>query len=431
MLDIQFIRENPKLVEEKSAQKNVKVDISKLLELDESRRDLLVKVENLRAERNRLNAEIKGKPTDEQIKSSNQHKEELSGFETNLKTVDQEYQKLIRKVPNMPKDDVPVGATEAENVVVKTWGEQKKFDYKPKTHWEIAEPRGLIDKERAAKVSGSRFAYLKGGIARLQFALIQYVMDTLGDETIIAKLISENNLNLVPKPFIPVIPPTMLKTDIYEATGRLKAEETTYKLADDDLWMIASGEHSVCSMYYNEIIDEADLPIRYLAYNTNYRREAGTYGKDTNGIIRLHQFDKLEMEVFSTPETSLDEHLLLVAVQEYLVQQLGLHYQLILKCTADIGDPNARGVDIDTWLPGEGAYKETHTADLMTDYQARDLKTRVRRKAGEVEFLHTNDATAFALGRILAAIIENYQTEDGHIEVPSVLKSYFGSRELI
>jgi seryl-tRNA synthetase len=224
------------------------------------------------------------------------------------------------------------------------------------------------------------------------------------------------------------MPPMMMRTEPYEATGRLKAEDVTYKLADDDLWLTASAEHTMCSMYMNEILEEADLPIRYIGYNTSFRREAGTYGKDTNGIVRLHHFNKLEMEIFSTPDTSIEEHLLLIAIQEHLTQQLEIPYRLIMKCTADIGTPNARGVDIDMWLPGQEIYKETHTADYMSDYQARDLKTRVRRTDGKLEFAHTNDATAFALERALAAIIENYQTKDGHIIIPSVLKPYFNGR---
>jgi seryl-tRNA synthetase len=253
-------------------------------------------------------------------------------------------------------------------------------------------------------------------------------MQTLGDEKVLEKLIAENNLNVSAKPFTPVLPPAMLRTEPYTASARLNAEEVTYKLADDDLWLNASAEHTLCTMYWNEILPEEMLPIRYIGYSTSFRREAGTYGKDTEGIIRMHQFDKLEMEVFSLSETGLDEHLLQVAVQEYLVQQLDLPYQVLQKCTADIGKPNARGIDIETWFPGEGKYRETHTADFMTDYQARDLKIRTRRKDGKTELVHTNDATAFALGRIMAAIMENNQTADGHFAVPEVLREFMGGQ---
>lgn len=432
MLDIQFIRDNAELVAEKSKQKGYDVDVKKLLELDTERRSKLTKLEELRAQRNQLTAELKGqKPTPDQVATGKQLKEEISGHEGDLKTVEEEYDHLLRAVPNMPLDEVPVGATEDENVETKKVGEPQKFEFEPKAHWEILEPRDMLDKERAAKISGSRFAYLKGDLVRLQFAIVQFVMQTLGDEVVIAKLIKENGLNLSPKPFTPVIPPAMLRTEPYVASSRLNAEEVTYRAGqpEDDLWLNASAEHTLCTMYWNEILPEGILPIRYIGYSTSFRREAGTYGKDAEGIIRMHQFDKLEMEVFSTAATGHEEHKLLVAVQEYLVQQLGLPYRYLQKCTADIGKPNAIGVDLECWFPGQGRYIETHTADYMTDYQTRDLKIRTRNKKGETELVHTNDATAFALGRIMAAIVENYQLADGSIVVPEVLRPYMGGRE--
>jgi seryl-tRNA synthetase len=424
MLDIQFVRDNADLVKEKSAQKGYSVDVDKLLDLDVTRRARMTQADELRARRNTQAAGANGqKPSDEELAAGRQLKEELSAIEADLTIIEEQYAELLKAIPNMPTDDVPVGATEEENVVAKQVGEKPQFDFEPKQHFEIAEPKGLIDKERAAKIAGSRFAYLKGDIVRLQFAIIQWVMQTLGDETVLQKLIDENNLQLSAKPFTPVLPPAMLRTEPYVASARLNAEEVTYKIEQDDLWLNASAEHTLCTMYWNEVLPEAELPIRYLGYSTSFRREAGTYGKDTEGILRMHQFDKLEMEVFSTGETGLQEHLLLIAIQEYLVQQLGLPYQVLQKCTADIGKPNARGVDIETWLPGQGQYRETHTADYMTDYQARDLKIRVKR-GDKTELVHTNDATAFALGRVMIAIIENYQTADGHVTVPEVLRPY-------
>jgi seryl-tRNA synthetase len=255
-------------------------------------------------------------------------------------------------------------------------------------------------------------------------------MQTLGDEQVIAKLVKDNNLNLSTKPFMPILPPAMLRTEPYVASARLNAEEVTYRAGqpEDDMWLNASAEHTLCTMYWNEILPQETLPVRYIGYSTSFRREAGTYGKDTEGIIRLHQFDKLEMEVFSTAQTGQDEHKLAVAIQEYLVQQLGLPYQLLQKCTADIGKPNASGYDVEVWFPGQQKYRETHTADYMTDYQARDLKIRVRLQNGEIEFVHTNDATAFALGRIMAAIVENNQTADGKIVIPEVLRPFMGGQ---
>lgn len=431
MLDIQFIRENPDLVQEKSTQKNVEVNISELLQLDDKRRQLQTQIENLREQRNKLTTNLTAKPSPEDMEKGSKLKAEIAELTAQIEPVEKDYLKLLRQVPNIPTDDVPVGNSEKENVVSKTWGEIRNFDFQPKTHWEIGESRGLIDKDRASRISGSRFAYIKGSLVELQFALINFVMSTLTDKQIIENLIKQNNLNLQATAFTPVLPPVMMRTEAYEATGRLKAEDVTYKLADDDLWLIASAEHSLVSMYINEILDEKILPIRYLGYSTSFRREAGTYGKDTNGLIRMHHFDKLEMEVFSTPETSLDEHLLLIAIQEHLTQELNLPYRVILKCTADIGNANARGVDIDMWMPGQNEYKETHTADYMSDYQSRDLMTRLRRDSGIIELVHNNDATAFAMGRTLAAIIENYQTKDGHIIVPERLRPFLVGKEQI
>lgn len=431
MLDIQFIRDNRDLVQTKAKQKGYDVNVHELLEYDDRRRQLVTEVETLRAKRNDLAAAAKGaRPTPEQIEEGKRLKEELANLETELAPVEERFGVLLKAVPNMPLGDVPIGATEDENVVVKKVGEPKDFDFTPKNHWEIVEPRDMLDKERAAKIAGSRFGYIKGDLVRLQFAIMQFVIQTLGDERVIEKLIQENNLQISAKPFTPVLPPAMLRTQPYTASARLNAEEVTYRagMPEDDLWLNASAEHTLCTMYWNEILPEDMFPIRYIGFLTSFRREAGTYGKDTEGMLRWHQFDKLEMEVFSTPETGLDEHLLLVAIQEYLVQQLELPYQVLQKCTFDIGKPNARGIDIETWFPGQGKYRETHTADYMTDYQARDLKTRVRRKEGGVELVHTNDATAFATNRIMAAIVENNQTTDGKVIVPDVLRPFMGGQ---
>lgn len=428
MLDIQFIRDNPGLVEEKSKQKGYEVDIQQLLGFDAKRRELLAEAEELRRQRNELSDSSKGqKPDEEQMAKGRELKDKLANLEHQLSSVSQEFTALLKAVPNMPHDDVPVGASEDDNVVTKEAGEKRNFDFEPRPHWELA--GDMIDKERAAKISGSRFVYLKGGLVRLQFALVQFVMDTLGDEQVLSRLIEENGLNISAKPFTPVLPPAMLRTEPYEASARLNAAEVTYKLDSDDLWLNASAEHTMCTMYWDEILPEEMFPIRYLGYSTSFRREAGTYGKDSEGIIRLHQFDKLEMEVFSTAETGLDEHKLQIAIQEYLVQRLGLPYRYLQKCTFDIGKPNARGIDIECWYPGQNRYIETHTADYMTDYQARDLKTRIKRTGSETELVHTNDATAFAMSRILAAIMENYQTDKGFIMIPDVLKPYMGGKE--
>lgn len=431
MIDIQYIRDNPDIVKEKSAQKGYSVDIEELLRLDTERRDLQIKIDTLRTRRNEHTEVIKkqGKPTAEQIETGGQIKTELSLLDEKFSLVDETWLNLLKSVPNMPLDDVPVGATEDENVIAKTVGEPTKFDFEPKNHAEIAEAKGWLDKERAAKVAGSRFAYIKGDLVRMQFAIIQFVIGELSDESVLNQIISKNNLKVSSKPFNPVLPPVIVNTVAYDATARLDAEEVTYKLADDEMWLNASAEHSLCNMYMNEILPLQDLPIRYLGYATSFRREAGSYGKDTEGMFRMHQFDKLEMEVFSDSESGLEEHKFLVAIQEHLVTKLGLPYQVMQKCTADIGRPNAQGVDINTWMPGQDQYRETHSADYMTDYQARRLRTRYKADDGSTRFVHTNDATALVLSRIPVAIIENYQTAEGDVIVPEVLRPYMGGME--
>ncbi len=431
MLDIQFIRDNPEIVKEKSKQKGYEVDIDQLLGFDRERKDLLVQVEALRRERNELAAATKGqKPSEDQVAKGRELKDELSSFEHQLASIEKEFLALLKTVPNMPLDDVPIGTSEEDNKVVKTWGEKPKFSFTPKNHWEIGEAKGWIDKERAAKVAGSRFVYLKGDLVLLEFALWQFALSKLTDETVMQQIINDNGLKVSSKAFVPVLPPAVAKTEVYEATGRLNKEEQTYQLTEDDLWLNASAEHTLAPMYLNEVLSEKDLPLRYVGYTTAFRREAGTYGKDSEGILRLHQFNKLEMESFDLPENSLDEHLFMIAIQEYLMQQLKLPYQVIMKCTADIGGPNARGVDIEAWLPGQNRYRETHTADYITDYQARRMQTRVRRGDNNIQLVHTNDATAFS-ERPLIAIIENNQTKEGDIIIPEALRPYLGGREVL
>ena len=434
MLDIQLIRDNPKLVEEKSKQKGYEVDIAKIIELDTRRHSFLLQIEELRRQRNEHTASLKSqKPTEPQLEEGRQLKEKLRHLEDEFKKIDTAYVKLLWNVPNMPLDIVPVGTSEKDNVVAKTKGEKPHFDFTPKTHWKLAEAYGWIDKERASKVAGSRFAYIRGSLVQLQFAIIQYVFNSLRDEALIQTLINENGLHIPAKPFELILPPAMLRTEVFADMDRLEPKDERYKIgeSEDDLWLQGSAEHTLGPMYKDEIIEEKLLPLRYIGYATSFRREAGTYGKDTEGIIRMHQFDKLEMEIFSTPETGLEEHKLLCAIQEHLVQQLGLSYEIIQKCTADIGKPNAQGIDLDVWMAGQARYLESHSADYMTDYQARRLKTRVKRKDGQIDFVHTNDATAFALGRIMAAIIEDYQEANGHVRIPGVLIPYtYGMNQL-
>jgi seryl-tRNA synthetase len=432
MLDIRYIREHAEDVQENARRKGYDVSIDQLLELDAKNRSMQQQADELRTKRNEISSQMKGgRPSDELIAEGKLLKEQLAVIETELKAVSDDFIVLLKKVPNMALADVPVGASEDENVVAKKVGEPTVFDFTPKNHAVIAEARGWLDKERAAKVTGSRFAYLKGDLVKLQFGIIQFIMDKLSDQAFIDEVIAENNLTVSNKPFVPVLPPFMLRTELYDAMDRLEPRDDRYKIEGEELWLQGSAEHVLGSMHADEIFEEEQLPVRYVGYATSFRKEAGTYGKDMEGIFRTHQFDKLEMESLGVAEKGLDEHLFMVAIQEKIMQLLEIPYQVLLKCTADIGKPNARGIDIEAWMPGQNKYRETHTADYMTDYQARRLKTRVRRDGGELELIHTNDATALPLSRGPVAILENHQNADGTVTIPAALRAYMGGREVL
>ncbi len=433
MLDINYIRANRQKVEDAIHNKAYEIDLDEILKLDDERKSLSQKIDTLRQERNSISAKMKnGKPDKALIDRGKELKKELSDLESRLADIEPEYLAKLKTVPNVPEDDVPVGLSEDDNQVAEVIGEPTKFSFEPKNHYEIGQARGWIDKERAAKVTGARFAYIKGDMVKLQMAIVNFVMNSLSDEGVIKEIIKKNKLDgLSTKPFTLVLPPLMLRTEMYDAMDRLEPREDRYKIDGEELWLQGSAEHVLGSMHANEIFQETELPARYLGYATSFRQEAGTYGKDMEGIIRMHQFDKLEMESFSTKETSRKEHELFVAIQRWLIEQLRLPYRVIRKCTFDIGKPDARGIDMEVWLPGQNKYRETHTADYMTDYQSRRLNTRVRRENGEVELVHTNDATAFTLGRIMIAVIENYQNEDMTIRIPEVLRKYMDGKETI
>lgn len=421
MLDIKFIRENPEKVKKACLDKNINVDVDKFLELEKQARGFQLEIENLRAERNKL--------TKDDIEKGRELKLKLKGLEESFATADAQRTELHKKIPNIPAEDVPVGKTENENQIIKTVGKKPAFNFPVKNHWQLGQELDLIDKERATKVAGARFAYIKGPLVQLQWAMMQFAVSVLTDEKTLAKIAKTAKLKVSTKPFIPVLPPLMIKTQPYDAMDRLEPCEERYKIEGEDLWLQGSAEHVLGTMHMNETMSEQTFPIRYVGYATSFRKEAGTYGKDMEGIIRMHQFDKLEMESLTVAEESLNEHHFMVAIQEYLMQQLELPYEVVLKCTADIGKPNARGVDINVWLPGQDKYRETHTADYMTDYQARRLQTRVRSNSGETQLVHTNDATAFSQ-RPLIAILENGQQKDGSIKIPKVLHK-FGAPKVI
>jgi len=428
MLDIQFIRENPEIVQAAAKNKGVGVDINQLLGFDEKRRELIGAADSVRRERNELAESTKGqRPNEAQIEKGRQLKERSADLDHQLTSIEQQYQTLLKQVPNIPYDDVPVGNSEEGNVIVKNWGEKPQFDFEPKPHWEMSE---YIEQEKAAAISGARFAFLQKGMVRLQFALNLFGMDVLTNEETLNEIITSNKLEVSSKPFELLAPPMMMRTEQYDRTSRLKPDDVTFKLAHDDLWLIGSAEHPMSAYFMDETLPAETLPVRFLGHSTSFRREVGSAGKDTRGILRTHHFDKLEMESFSIPEQSKGEHDLMIAVQEYIMQKLGLPYQVVLKCTFDMGGPNARGVDIETWMPGQNAYRETHSADWLTDYQARGLHTKVQHVDGSKVIAHTNDGTAVTT-RVLIAIMENYQQADGSIRIPEVLQSYMAGKETI
>lgn len=434
MLDINFIRANRQKVEDAIHNKVYDIDLDEILRLDDERKELSREIDALRQERNQISAQMKGgKPDPKLIEQGKELKAKLAEVEPKLAEIEQDFIVKLKQVPNVYEDDVPIGLTEDDNQVAEVCGEPTKFKFAPKNHYEIGQARGWIDKERASKVAGARFAYIKGDMVKLQMAIVNFVMNSLSNQEVISEIIDKAGLKgqVVDKPFTIVLPPLMLRTEMYDAMDRLEPREDRYKIEGEELWLQGSAEHVLGSMHAGEIFEEKELPVRYLGYATSFRQEAGTYGKDMEGIIRMHQFDKLEMESFSTKETSRKEHELFVAIQRWLVEQLELPYRVIRKCTFDIGKPDARGIDIEVWLPGQDKYRETHTADYMTDYQSRRLQTRVRRDSGDLELVHTNDATAFALGRIMIAIIENYQNEDMTVRVPKVLQKYLDGKEII
>jgi seryl-tRNA synthetase len=429
MLDIQYIRDHKEEVAKATKDKKVSVDIDRLLELDGKRTTFLREIEELKSIKNDINDLITKATPEERIDlitRGKEVKEKLDKKEPEYNEVLKEYEEILWTVPNVPSVDTPIGADEHENVVLREVGTIPTFSFQPKEHWDIGERLDIIDIARAGKVSGSRFAYLKGDAVMLEFALVQFVFSILQNEKILSEIIRKNNLKVTSKSFVPVVPPVFIKPEPFARMARINPKEERYHIPTDDLYLVGSAEHTLGSMHMDEVIPEKDMPIRYIGFSPAFRREAGSYGKDTKGILRVHQFDKLEIESFSVPENSLEEQNFFVSIQEHIVQDLGIPYRVMQICTGDMGGPDARQIDIECWLPGQGKYRETHTSDLMTDYQSRRLNTKVRRENGSLEYVHMNDATAVAIGRILIAILENFQRADGSVIVPEVLRPFVG-----
>jgi len=425
MLDISFIRDNAEAVKQNCAHRGRTIDLDALLALDETRRSRQKELDELRAERN---SKSKGKPSDEDIKNMRALSERIKKMEEVQRATEEHLTALLQTVPNMTHPEVPVGKDEAENKVLREIGKKPAFSFEPKEHWELGTALGVLEFEKAAEVSGARFAYLKGDLALLEFALIHFVLSVATSKKELKKIIKKEGLDVAPRPFVPVIPPAMMRPEVMQKMGRLEPRDERYHIPSDDLYLIGSAEHTLGPLHMNETLKKEDLPIRYIGFSTAFRREAGSYGKDTKGIFRVHQFDKLEFESFTSPENGEKEQDLLVALQEHFMQKLGIPYRVVFKCTGDMGDPDYREFDIEAWLPGQGKYRETHTADYMTNYQARRLNIKIARENGEKTFAHMNDATAIAVQRTLIAIMENYQEADGRIRVPRALQPYTGKK---
>lgn len=425
MLDIQFIRDHTnvvkKAVEAKQSDPSI---IDLLLEIDIKRRKLIQEIENVRAERNSAARE-------KNIEKGKLAKEKAQKLEPELVNINNEYKETLWKIPNIFSEDTPIGKDDSENKVIRKWGEPRKFEFTPKDHVQIGVSLKIIDIETAVKVASSRFIYLKGDAVLLQNALYQFAMSILMDRGVLKEIADKVEAGYSNKAFLPVTPPLMINPEIYSQMARLSSETEIerYAIPRDDLYLIGSAEHTLGPMHVNQVIKESELPVRYFAFTPAFRREAGSYGKDTKGILRVHQFDKIEMESFTTPETGMKEQDFFVGIQEYLMQKLEIPYQVVAICTGDMGGPDYRQFDIESWIPAQNKYRETHTADYMTDYQSRRLDTKVKIDA-ETKFVHMNDATVFAIGRTLIAILENYQNDDGSVNIPTVLRQWMGKEKI-
>ncbi len=417
MIDQKLVRNDPDRVADNAKKRGVTVNLDRIRELEATLKVLRAQVEHVAAEKNAASKHIatadstQKKTLIEQMRSAAGGHDTLKQRVTNL---EQELNGLLLGLPNFADPAVPVGKSDRDNVVLKTVGGKTAFTFEPVDYLTIAERLDLIDTKRAGKVAGTRFGYLKGKAAELEFAIVSFVI-----------------AELKKKGFTLLVPPQMVREEYMRGLGYLEHGETVekYHLPDERLYLIGSAEHTLVPYYAGETLPAADLPIRLSGFSTCFRREAGSYGKDTKGILRVHQFDKLEMVSFSTPEQSSGEFDALQAVGEHLVHLLEIPYRLVALCTADLPFPSARSIDIECWLPGQGTYRETHTVSNCTDFQARRLGIKYRGRGG-AGYVHTVNNTALAIPRTLIAIIENFQTEQGTVRVPKALQPYCGFEEI-
>jgi len=413
MLDPKLIRENPKLVEKKSLEKGIKINIDNISDLDARVREIDLLVQKLREERNRLAKNIStASSKEEAINKGREIREKLEKEEKALDTLKEEYRKALMTVPNLIKDDVKVGKDESENEVIRKYGKPRKFNFKPKDHLELGEALDIIDVKTAAKISGPRFDYLKNDGVLLEFALKQYAF---------AVLLKEG--------FTPVIPPVLIKKEIMEGLGytQMGEDENIFTLDKDGFYLVGTAEQSIVPMFKDEVLNKKDLPKRFAGFSTCFRREAGSYGKDTKGIFRVHQFDKVEMVSFVEEGKDDEEHEYLLSIEEKLFQALEIPYQVVKMCSGDLGFPAARKYDIEAWIPSQERYREVTSVSTVTDFQSRRLNMKYQ-DGEQKKYLYVLNGTAYSMNRPIIAILENYQQQDGSVLVPDVLQKYINKK---
>jgi len=413
MIDINLLRQQPDLVKKalENRQKDTSI-LNNIIDLDKKYRQILSEVENVRAKQNQISKSISGKPSDEQIVSGKELKTQLKDLEEKLNTTETDLNTILEEVPNLPADDVPVGKDDSENVVMKTVGEKPNFDFTPKHHLDLGEALDILDVKKAAEVSGSRFGYFKGQGALLEMSLMFYAFKKLSAMG-----------------FTGMIPPVMIKSKTEWQCGYASNKNlfgAYYSIPQDDLIFISSSEHAVVPYHQNEVLNLNVLPLRYVNYSPCFRREAGTYGKDMKGMLRVHFFNKVEMNVFTLPDLKVSDAMCLemLSIEEEILKDLGLSYQVMRNCTGDLPQPNRRMYDLNSWFPGLGEYKETGSCSNCTDYQARRLNTKVKID-GQNSYVHILNSTVVT-DRVLLAILENFQTKDGGINIPEVLWPFTG-----
>jgi len=411
MLDINFIRENIELVKKGVADKGYNSSIiDEVLTLDQKRRKLILEIEGLRAKRNIIASQKKASDEGKKIK------EELKNAEPELDKTTQEFKDKLFEIPNLPLKDVPVGKDDKDNVEIKKWGTPTQFDFEPKDHLELGTKLGILNFETGAKVTGSQFNFLYGDGVLLELALTQFVFEKLGKYG-----------------FLPVMTPDLAKSRYYLGTGYAPKgnEAQTYTIEGTDLGLIATAEVTLAGSHADEVIPEEKLPLKYIGYSHCFRQEAGAYGKYSKGLYRVHQFTKCEMFVYCLPEESAKFHELLLQMEEEICQDLGLPYRVLKMCTGDLGAMAAKKYDVEVWMPGRKDYGEVTSTSNCTDYQARNLNIKFRRKSGETEYVHMLNGTAVVMSRIPLAIIENYQNKDGSVNIPVVLQKWMGKEKII